>query len=221
MLPEAVLFDMDGLLVDTETCDYQAWKELHDEHGLELTLPEYCYNAGMYGSWDRMYENIGRVTGIAPAELHARRGPRFEELVRERLAPSPELLQLLSDLKSNRIRCGIASSSDTEWVSYLVDGLGLRAEFETITTGPEVAHRKPAPDLYLLAAERLGVNPARCVALEDSAHGLQAARAAGMYAIAIPNSVSRHQDLSMASAEVAHFGKVTLDFLRDLCSGAN
>lgn len=216
MLPEAVIFDMDGLLVDTETCDYQAWRELHEAHGVELTLKEYAFNAGLYGTWDRMYEALAPRAGISAGELHARREPRFRELVEACLQPSPALLELLNTLREAEVRRGIASSSDSDWVEYLLQGLGIRDEFSVIVTGHDVERRKPAPDLYLLAAERLQVNPKRCVALEDSTHGLQAARAAGLYAIAIPNSVSTHQDLSHAHLRVEQFGDVTLDLLRSL-----
>ena len=216
MLPQAVIFDMDGLLVDTETCDYEAWRELHAEHGVELTLPEYCYNAGMYGSWDRMYESLTGVSGLSAADLHAWRNPRFRERVKACLRPTPELMGLLAQLRENGVKRGIASSSDSDWVAYLLDGLGLRHEFGAIATGHDVERRKPDPAVYLLAAERLDVEPRYCVALEDSAHGLQAAKAAGMRAVAIPNSVSIHQDLSMADATVAHFGDVTPELLREL-----
>jgi putative hydrolase of the HAD superfamily len=216
MLPEAVIFDMDGLLVDTETCDYEAWKELHEAHGLELTLADFCYSAGLYGTWERMYEAIAAVSGLSPDELHAWRNPRFRERVEACLQPSEELLRLLEALRANEIRRGIASSSDSDWVAFLLDGIGLRHEFQAIATGHDVARRKPAPDVYLLAAERLGVDPRRAVALEDSAHGIEAARAAGMRVVAIPNPVSRHQDLSQADARVEHFGDVTLDLLRRL-----
>ncbi|MGV3720270.1 MAG: HAD family hydrolase [Actinomycetota bacterium] len=216
MLPDAVIFDMDGLLIDTETCDYQAWRELHEAHGVELSLPEYAYNAGMYGTWDQMYETLAVGCGRTAEELHAWREPRFRELVAACLSASPELVTLLRELRESGVKRGIASSSDSDWVEYLVAGLDIRHEFQAVATGHDVERRKPAPDLYLLAAERLEVDPQRCVALEDSAHGIAAARAAGLRVIAIPNSVSSHQDLSEAHARVTHFGEVTLDLLRHL-----
>jgi putative hydrolase of the HAD superfamily len=211
-----VIFDVDGLLVDTETCDFQAWRELHERYGLELRLADYCYSAGLYGSWESMYRTLAGPCGRTPDELHAWREPRFRELVQACLAPSPELIGLLSTLVERGVSRGIASSSDSDWVDYLVDGLGIRHYFQAIVTGHDVERRKPAPDLYLLAAERLGADPRRCVALEDSAHGIAAAKAAGMRAITIPNSVSEHQDLSAADARVAHFGEVTLELLESL-----
>jgi HAD superfamily hydrolase (TIGR01509 family) len=216
MLPEAVIFDVDGLLVDTETCDYEAWRELHEAHGLELSVADYCHNAGLYGTWERMYETISQISGHSPEALHARRDPRFRELVHACLRPAPELVSLLQALTVRGVKRGIASSSDSDWVAYLVDGLGLLQEFQAVVTGHDVARRKPAPDVYLLAAERLGVRPQRCVALEDSTHGIQAARAAGMRVITIPNPISVHQDLSLADRCVPHFGDVTLGLLETL-----
>jgi putative hydrolase of the HAD superfamily len=216
MLPEAVIFDVDGLLVDTETCDYQAWRELHAAYGLELTLAEYARHAGLYGTWDELYRALADRTGSTAGALHARREPRFRELVRDRLRPAPELGALLALLRRRGVRRGVASSSDADWVAYLLHGLGLERQFDAVATGHDVARRKPAPDVYLLAAERLGAAPARCVALEDSAHGIAAALAAGMRAVAIPNPVSHHQDLSAAHARVEHLGDVTLELLASL-----
>lgn len=216
VLPQAVIFDMDGLLVDTETCDWHAWRELHEAHGLELSLQEYCHDAGLYGSWERRYAALAEQVGSTPDALHEWRGARFQERVANSLHASPELVSLLDDLESQGIRRGIASSSDSDWVAYLLDGIGLRSRFETICTGHDVTHRKPAPDVYLLATSRLQVDPGRCVALEDSAHGIAAARTAGLRVVTIPNSVSRHQDLSLADARVDHFGDVSVELLRGL-----
>jgi HAD superfamily hydrolase (TIGR01509 family) len=215
-LPEALIFDMDGLLVDTETCDYEAWRELHAAHGVELSLPDYCHHAGMYGSWDQMYAALSEASGVPADALHARREPRFREMVAQALEPSPELLRLLRELETSGVKRAIASSSDSDWVAYLLDGLGIRSAFQAIATGHDVVNRKPAPDLYLLAARRIEADPRRCVALEDSVHGVQAAQAAGMRVIAIPNVVSAHQDLSAADARVEHFGDVTLEMLEGL-----
>ena len=144
----------------------------------------------MYGSWDQMYAALAEVSGVPAEDLHARREPRFREMVAEALEPSPELLRLLRELEGRGVKRAIASSSDSDWVAYLLDGLGIRSAFQEIVTGHDVVHRKPAPDLYLLAARRIEADPRRSVALEDSVHGIQAAQAAGMRVIAIPNTVA-------------------------------
>jgi HAD superfamily hydrolase (TIGR01509 family) len=213
---QAVIFDVDGLLIDTETCDYEAWRELYAAHGIDLTLADFCHTAGLYGSWERAYEELSSQVGVPAEELHARREPRFRELVQNCLAPSPELLRLLDEVEAAGVALGVASSSDSDWVAYLLEGLGIRDRFRAVATGHDVEHRKPAPDVYLLAAQRLGVDPRRCVALEDSVHGIEAAQAAGMRVVVIPNPISVHQDLTRADARVQHFGEVTVELLTSL-----
>src|SRR5207248_10443177 len=110
----------------------------------------------------------------------------------------------------------LASTSSRDWVDFVVDGLTVRPYFHAIVAGDEVAARKPAPDVYLHAAERLGVPPGECVALEDSAPGVASARAAGMACIAIPNRVTVRHDLSAAHHRVADLAEVTLELLRSL-----
>ena len=110
----------------------------------------------------------------------------------------------------------IASSAPARWVVGAVERLGIRPLFDAVVTGDEVAHRKPAPDVYLEAARRLGVDPARSVAIEDSRPGITAARAAGMKAIAIPHWLTERHDLSAADLTVAHAGELTLERLMTL-----
>jgi len=213
---EAVIFDMDGVLVDTETADFQAWQELFDAHGHALSLEEYCDHAGQYGSWDRLYALLSDGCGRSPADLHADRGPRFQALVAERLRPEPALTRLLAEIRAAELRSGVATASDREWVEYLLAGIGLEAEFHAVVTGDDVARRKPAPDAYLAVVEALGVAPAACVALEDSRTGIEAARSAGLRVVAVPNAISRAQDLSAAHQRVEGLHEVTLALLREL-----
>jgi putative hydrolase of the HAD superfamily len=207
---------MDGLLVDTETCDYVAWRELFAVYDLPLTVEEYCHHAGLYGSWDRLYGQLARVTGADPVALHARRDPRFRALVLEAMPPGRELLRLLEELAGAGVPLGIASSSDRDWVEHLLDGSGLRRWFEVVVTGHDVSRRKPAPDVYLQALEALGARPEESVALEDSTHGVQAARAAGMKVVAVPNPISARQDLSLAHRLASGFAEIDLDLLTRL-----
>lgn len=216
VMPAAVIFDVDGLLVDTETCDFHAWRDLHRHHGRDLTLEEFAYSAGLHGCWEQMYAALEAATGETAEALHAWRQPRFRRLVEDCLHPSPSLLALLEFLEEQETALGVASSSDEEWVEWLLGGLGLRHRFRAVASGTQVERRKPAPDVYLLAARRLEADPARCVALEDSIHGIQAARAAGMRVIAIPNLISSGQDLSAADARVRDFSEVTPQLLARL-----
>ena len=127
-----------------------------------------------------------------------------------------DLRGAIERLTAGDYRRGLASTSSCDWVDFIVDGLQVRHHFHALVAGDEVAVRKPAPDVYLRAAERLGVTPGECVALEDSAPGVASARAAGMACIAVPNRVTVYQDLTAANHQVAHLGEVTLELLRSL-----
>jgi HAD superfamily hydrolase (TIGR01509 family) len=124
--------------------------------------------------------------------------------------------ELLAALHQAGIPLAIASSAPARWVVGAVERLGIRPLFDAVVTGDEVAHRKPAPDVYLEAARRLGADPARSVAIEDSSPGITAARAAGMKAIAIPHWLTERHDLSAADLTVAHAGELTLERLMTL-----
>lgn len=213
---EAVLFDLDGLLVDTESCDYVSWRELYEFHGEELTLEAYCCHAGLYGSWDRLYGELAGRAGVETDHLHRRRLPRFEALVEELLVLSPGLDRLLSELEAHGAPCAVASSSDRDWIVRMLDGMGIRHRFAAVVSGEDVLRRKPAPDIYLQAAARLGAAPERAVALEDSAHGIASARAAGIRVVAVPNPVTARQDLSQADAWVPELGEITVSYLLGL-----
>jgi len=214
----AVVFDMDGLIIDTEWPDYQSWQELYAAHGHDLPLADWVPYVGL---WGPPLDLLGRLAaligaGADAAALKARRRARCDELVRESMTPMAGYDALIQRLIAHEFRRGLASTSSRDWVDFVVDGLAARSHFEAIIAGDEVAARKPAPDVYLRAAERLGVPPAECVALEDSAPGIASAKAAGMSCIAIPNRVTLLHDLSAADCQVPHLGEVTLDLLRSL-----
>ncbi len=135
----------------------------------------------------------------------------FEDMVPA--GPMRGVSDLLAALRAAGIPAGIASSAPARWVVGAVERLGIRSAFAAVVTGDEVERRKPAPDVYLEAARRLGVDPAKAIAIEDSSTGLAAARAAGMTAIAIPHWLTASHDLSGADLTVAHAGELTLDQL--------
>jgi HAD superfamily hydrolase (TIGR01509 family) len=214
----AVIFDMDGLIIDTEWPDYQSWRDLYVEHGHDLSLEEWVPFVGLWGPpvslSDRLCALIG--DGADPEALRVWRRARFYERLGDPLQSMTGYSALIEQLTAHEIRRGLASTSSRDWVDFVVDGLGVRPHFHAIVAGDEVVARKPAPDVYLRAAERLGVSPAECLALEDSAPGITAAKAAGMLCIAVPNRITRHVDLSHADRQVAHLGEVTPDLLRSL-----
>ena len=186
-----VIFDVDGLMADSEPLHRAAWLELGRRRG----FPTYPTDAA---------ESLGKRS-IDIFRRHHARGRFAEEpekmldhyhailiaLIRERLGPKPGLREALEWVRDRGWRCGSASSGDKVYIDVVLEVLSIRSYFQAVATGNEVLEGKPHPALYLLAAERLGVAPGECVALEDSRRGVRSAKAAGMRCIAVPEGETR------------------------------
>ena len=208
----AVIFDFDGIVLDSETPEYESHRRIYERCGVTLTVEEWC---GVIGTWSEGHDEqwftrlCERSKQAPPRESYfAERRRIFEEIVPA--DPMRGVRELLAVLREAAVPAAIASSAPARWVVGAVERLGIRPLFAAVVTGDEVAHRKPAPDVYLEAARRLGVDPARSVAIEDSGPGAAAARAAGMKVVAIPHWLTERHDLSGADLTVAHAGELTL-----------
>jgi HAD superfamily hydrolase (TIGR01509 family) len=200
---EAVIFDLDGLILDSETPEYLAWQAVYARYGLEFPLAGWLHNVGRN---DGPFDPLGPFRrGDSPASPPAAAAlweERRDELLRDFLTPLPGVVALLDGVQRAGWRTAVASSSRVARVRLLLTELGLTARFDVLVGGDEVEHAKPAPDVYLLAAERLRVRPEACVALEDSENGIRAAASAGMRCIAVPSPMTRGMDFSRADLVV-------------------
>jgi HAD superfamily hydrolase (TIGR01509 family) len=209
--PAAVIFDFDGIVLDSETPEYESHRRIYERCGVILTVDEWC---GVIGTWseghdEQWFRRLCEQSSGAPARdaYFAERRRIFDEILPA--DPMRGVRDLLTRLRAAGIPTAIASSAPARWVVGAVEHLGIRPLFDAVVTGDEVAHRKPAPDVYLEAARRLGADPRRSVAIEDSGPGITAARAAGMKAVAIPHWLTERHDLSGADLTVAHAGELT------------
>ena len=199
----AVVFDFDGLVIDTEWCEYLTAAQQFRDHGTELSLELWKSFIGSldHPHWsDILEEQIGRPVDrdvIVPARRSAN-----AECIGD-LAPLPGVLPLVDSIVDAGIPLAIASSSPTDWVEGHLGTHGLIERFPVRATGDEVPRTKPDPAVFLLACERLGVDPATAVAIEDSVNGVVAAKAAGMRAVAVPGSMTIGMDFSAADLVVA------------------
>ncbi|PYR00647.1 MAG: hypothetical protein DMF96_02745 [Acidobacteria bacterium] len=186
----AVVFDFDGIVLDSETSEFESHRRIYERCGVALTADEWCDQIGLWaeGHDERWFLQLRERSARAPdrAEYHAEKRRIFDEVVPG--APMRGIRELLTELAAARV----------------------------IVSGDQVARRKPAPDVYLEAARRLGVDPARSIAIEDSGPGIAAARAAGMKTVAIPHALTERHDLSGADLRVAHAGELTLGRLARL-----
>jgi HAD superfamily hydrolase (TIGR01509 family) len=206
----AVVFDFDGLVVETEEPEFVAWQEVFDRHGTELLLEEYATGIGTIGGFDP----LALLTARAPlpvdaggARAQARR--RHQELVMATVLQAG-VVQVLDQAAALGLGVAIASSSPRQWIADHLDRIGLRDRFAVIACFDDVGVAKPAPDVYLEAVRRLGVAAGEAVALEDSRAGLLAARAAGLRCIAVPTAMTRHLDFSAADLVIDSLAELDL-----------
>lgn len=180
---QAVIFDMDGVLVDSEPLHLEALNEVLAAEGHRLTEAEYLAYVGVADEW----ADLIRRKGLRHAPEHYRE--RYHQAVlralRRPLRPQPGVAALLDGVRARGLKVGLASSSRREWVAATLAALGFADRFDAVVSGEMVSRGKPAPDIFLLAAERLGVPPERCLVVEDAPAGVAAAKAAGMTVVAV------------------------------------
>lgn len=202
MNPAAVIFDFDGTIADTEWPVYEAARIAHHHHGLALPVEEWVKIVGTADNLpleDRLRNELGRDPDPEAIErakvLHAE--------ARERVPVLPGVTELIDATKAAARGLSIASSSPIDWVEGHLKRLGLHAHFDAFSTRDQVDRGKPAPDLFLLAAAQLELDPADVIVIEDSKNGAIAAKAAGMTCIVVPNSITKHDVPSEADMVLA------------------
>lgn len=220
MTPDAVVFDFDGLIIDSEWVIFETALRAFAAHGHELSIEAWSTIVGTNDDhdplwWDRLCAACG-VEGFDRSRFEAAYEAQ-DRSNRDGLPALPGVTELVAELAAAGIPLGIASSSSRAWLDRHVDRLGLDAHFATLVGADLVGGvGKPAPDVYLKACADLGADPARSVALEDSAHGATAAKAAGMRVVAVPSQITRFNDFSHADLVVASLTDVTLATLAHL-----
>lgn len=174
-----LVFDFDGTLVDTMPLHYRAYQRTFAEAGIELLPEDFYGNIGGKASETIPRFLRGRTCTWSVEQLHARKQDIARQLLRTEHIPILAAAELLKMFRG-ALPIALASSGSRSGIDEVLDRLGWRDQFDVIVTGADVSRGKPAPDLFLLAAERLGVAPARCLVFEDTDDGVAAARAAQM-----------------------------------------
>jgi HAD superfamily hydrolase (TIGR01509 family) len=209
-MPEAVIFDLDGVLLDSEQRWNEAKEALVRESGGAWADDAPRVMMGMSSpEWSAYMRDQLQVPLDAEA-INADVVRRMHDGYAAGLPLLPGAIDAVHALAA-RWPLGLASSSNREIIDVFLDAADVRGAFGATVSSEEVARGKPAPDVYLAAAAALGVPPQRCVAIEDSANGLRAARAAGMAVIAVPNPHYPPDEdaLALAAATVEVVGEVT------------
>ena len=214
---DAVIFDMDGVIVDSEI----HWKTT-EGYFLQSLIPTWSIN------------DQDKILGLGVHDLYAllastyqlqKTKEQFLELYQEmanviygqKVSLIEGFTELLSALHANHIPVALASSSPWTWINIMLERFNLRESFQAIVSADELeGEGKPSPAIYLLTAKRLGVSPTRCIAIEDSKNGVLSAKNAGMYCIGFRNGFNDEQDLSRADMIIQHFAELDWQTLRQL-----
>jgi HAD superfamily hydrolase (TIGR01509 family) len=199
MVFSAVLFDFDGVLVDTEWAIYQSWKRVFEAHGQHLPLEIYTRCIGSdFATWSPK-THLEELTGLA-FDWHDLDARRQEEIMADLTHEGPMhgAADCLGKLAAAGKPCAVVSSSSHRWVDGWLEKLGLAGHFQTTVCRGDAPRIKPAPDLFLEAAKRLAIPPEECLVIEDSLNGLNSAKAAGMAVWVVPNRVTECLDFSPA-----------------------
>jgi len=204
-----LIFDFDGTILDTEEPVYRSWVELWAEHGEELRLEVWQTKIGTSGSFDPWAELEQRVGDRLDRSLEDRRRARRDELqARHELRPG--VLAWLEEAADLGIPVGVASSSSLDWVESHLVRLRIRPYFSALVCAGGGVPVKPDPTSYRMCCELLDADPSHSVAVEDSPHGVAAARGAGLYAVVVPHPLTASMDFSRAQRVVSSLEALTL-----------
>lgn len=219
---QGVIFDMDGVLIDSEPWHYKAINDILARYGVNMPWDEHREYVGVktpetFARLKKRYHLPDTVAAMAEAKTR-----RFLHYIQTDpdIAPIPGVPPLLADLRAHRLPLAVASSSPATIVQAVLARLDLRDTFAVVINGDMVTNGKPAPDIFLAAARRLAISPAACAVIEDAAHGVAAAKAAGMKCIGFVNPHSGHQDFSRADLVTADLRQLNYQVIQHL-TGSN
>lgn len=193
---QAIIFDMDGLMVDTEPLSRQAWDIFLRPYGGHISDDLQAQIIGLRADLSSALIRQTYNLPLSVPQIIQQRQQVYDTILAQTIPVMPGLMPLQTEIAKRRLPWAVASSSSRPHVQTILARLQLDGTVGAVACGEDVAQPKPAPDIYQLAAARLGIPPDRCVALEDSRPGSQAAVAAGMRTIAIPNGHTHQADFS-------------------------
>jgi len=182
---KAVVFDLDGVLWDGEPLYHEAFNVVLRPYGHVLTMDEYpqIIGSSVEASWAWVLNRF--EIDEPPDKFYRGYDDAVLSLMENHIEPLPGVREVVADLNDRGLPVGLASASLRQWVDATLTGLGMAGQFAATVSASEVKQAKPAPDMYLEAARRLGIDPTLCVAVEDTRTGIRSAKTAGMYAVQV------------------------------------
>lgn len=215
----ALIFDMDGTIVDNMAVHTAVWLDVLAEFGVQITASEFQATVAGMTNPETLRKLVNpKMTDAQAAEIAQRKEVRYREQYRAAMQPVAGLIPLLLEARRVGLRLAVATAAGNENIDFVMNGLQLWDYFDAVVGADDVARGKPHPDLFLLAAERLGVPPAHCLVFEDALTGIEAARRAGMAVIAVTTShnIDEVAHLPQVEKVIPNFTHVTVsDFLSE------
>ena len=214
----AIVFDFDGVVLDTETPLYRSWEEIYARYDAHLDLELFATYIGGAEYFD-FHTHLEELTGqsLDRGLLMDERQDLYRKHVSENTV-LPGVKSYLAAAKRQGYGIGLASNSDIGWVGSNLRELGLFDEFDVVKTRDDVVRVKPHPEIYLAALRELKTAPERAIAIEDSANGVAAAKAAGLFTVAVPNPVTRHHRLDDADFVLDSLASMPLRKVREMAA---
>ena len=212
---KALIFDFDGLILDTEVPAFEAWKEIYHAYGFDLELSTWVSCIGTSGGFDPygdLRRRVGRTINIE-AISEKRRALSAPRVERQPLLPGVE--DRIIEAKRLGLKLGVASNSSDAWVTGHLGRLGLEHHFDAFSFGNWVARSKPDPEIYEAILNKLEIRGDQGLALEDSPNGILSAKRAGLFCVAVPNLLTKGLDLSEADLKLNSLADLSLEEIRE------
>jgi len=222
-LPEisALIFDFDGVILDTETPEFDIWQDIFARHGATLEPAVWKRHIGTEAGTFDVYRHLEETSGHAIDRDVVRADMRGRYLAQVDANPVlPGILDYINGARALGLKVGVATSSDSAWVEGHLRARGMLDLFDSITAKEDVEKLKPDPEVYLKAADRLGASPANAVAIEDSFNGVTAAKRAGMTCVAVPNPMTSDMSFDHADLRLNSLSDLPLQVLLQRLSQA-
>ncbi|MFC2046683.1 HAD family hydrolase [Chloroflexota bacterium] len=212
---KAVIWDMDGVIADTAPYHFKAWQEVFQSRGVEFTEADFRHTFGQRND-NIIRHSLGEQVSQNDMDVISKvKEKTFRELVKQNIKPLPGAIKLIKSLHEHGFKVALASSAPVENIRLLTQSLSINNYFQAIVSGRDVTEGKPSPQSFLLAAQRLGVEPKNCIVIEDAVAGVAACKRAGAYCIAVTNTHPR-ESLKEADLIVDTLEAVTLNDLEAL-----
>lgn len=211
---QALIFDFDGLILETEWPCFQSWQEIYSEYNCDLPFEKWTACVGGTDQDFDPHAYLQSLLGqtLPREELKERSRRRQIELI-EKLPILPGVERYVSEARRLGLKVGLASNSSRRWVHDHLQRLGLYDQFDVMKCKDEVSNPKPDPELYLAVLDELKIPAEQAVAFEDSPHGIMAARRAGIFCVAVPTAITKLLPLDHASLQVTSLADVPLESL--------